>query len=102
MILATLLYGGKGAIAATANIAPKIVVEIYESFIRGDIEKARELQFRLLPLRLAFKLGTFPIVVKEAMNLANKPAGPAKNPVKVLSEETRKELKRILKVAGVL
>jgi len=97
LILATLLYGGKGAIAATANVVPKIVVGIYESFVKGDIEKARELQFRLLPLRLAFKLGTFPVVVKEAMRLINKPAGPAKSPIKPLSEESREKLKKILK-----
>lgn len=102
LILATLLYGGKGAIAATANIAPKMVVEIYESFVKGEIEKAREFQFRLLPLRLAFNLGTFPLVVKEAMNLVNQPAGPARDPVKALSEENRKKLKQILKDAGLL
>lgn len=102
LILATLLYGGKGAIAATANIVPKLVVEIYESFVKGDIEKARELQFRLLPLRLAFRLGTFPVVVKEAMRLINRPAGPAKTPVKPLSEESREKLKKILKEVGAL
>jgi len=30
------------------------------------------------PLRLAFKPGTFSVVVKEAINLINKTAGPAK------------------------
>ena len=97
LILATLVYGGKGAIAATANAVPKLVVGIYESFIRGDIEKARELQFKLLPLRLAFKLGTFPIVVKEAMNILGRPGGPAKSPVKHFPEESREKLKNILK-----
>jgi 4-hydroxy-tetrahydrodipicolinate synthase len=102
LILATLMYGGKGAIAATANIVPKLVVGIYESFVKGDIEKARELQFKLLPLRLAFKLGTFPVVVKEAMRLIRKPAGPAKSPVKPLSEESREKLKKILEDIGAL
>jgi 4-hydroxy-tetrahydrodipicolinate synthase len=97
LILATLVYGGKGAIAATANVVPRLVVDIYESFVNGDLERARELQFKLLPLRLAFKLGTFPMVVKEAMNLIGRPAGPAKSPVTSLSEESRKKLKDILK-----
>jgi len=102
LILATLLYGGKGAIAATANIVPELVVEIYESFVKGDIEKAKKLQFELLPLRSAFKLGTFPVVVKEAMNLINKPVGPAKRPVRALSEENRERLKKVLKDIGIL
>lgn len=98
LILATLLYGGKGAIAATANIVPKLVVEIYESFVKGDFERARELQFQLLPLRLAFKLGTFPVVVKEAMRLIDKPAGPAKSPITPLTEGNREKLKKVLNV----
>ena len=35
LILATLLYGGKGSIAATANVVPKTAVDIYEAFIAG-------------------------------------------------------------------
>jgi len=102
LILATLLYGGRGAVAATANVAPKLVVGIYESFIHGDLEKAKELQFKLLPLRLAFSLGTFPIVVKEAMNLIRKPSGPAKSPVSSLPEEKREKLKSLLEDLGLL
>ncbi|MEM2875932.1 MAG: 4-hydroxy-tetrahydrodipicolinate synthase [Candidatus Bathyarchaeia archaeon] len=97
LILATLLYGGKAAIAATANVAPKLVVDIYESFIKGDLKKAREAQFKLMPLRLAFSLGTFPVVIKEAMTMIGKPAGPAKSPVGAMSEENRSKLKAVLK-----
>ena len=102
LILATLLYGGRGAVAATANVAPRLVVGIYENFIRGDLERARELQFKLLPLRLAFSLGTFPVVVKEAMNLLGKPSGPARSPVSSLPEEKRKRLKLLLKDLDIL
>ena len=102
LILATLLYGGKGAVAATANVAPKLVVEIYESFMRGDLERARELQFKLLPLRLAFNLGTFPAVVKEAMNILKRPSGPARSPVSSLPEDKRQRLKSILKGIGLI
>ena len=102
LILATLLYGGKGAVAATANVAPKLVVGIYESFLRGDLERARELQFKLLPLRLAFNLGTFPAVVKEAMNILKRPSGPARSPVSSLPEDKRERLKSILKGIGLI
>ncbi|RLG94222.1 4-hydroxy-tetrahydrodipicolinate synthase [Candidatus Bathyarchaeota archaeon] len=102
LILATLLYGGKGAVAATANVAPKLVVGIYESFIQGDLERARKLQFKLLPLRLAFNLGTFPAVVKEAMNILKRPSGPARSPVSSLPEDKRERLKSILKGIGLI
>ena len=102
LILATLLYGGKGAVAATANVAPRLVVGIYENFIKGDLEKARELQFKILPLRLAFSLGTFPVVVKEAMNLMRKPSGPAKSPVSPLPEEKKRKLKLLLEELNLI
>jgi 4-hydroxy-tetrahydrodipicolinate synthase len=102
LILATLLYGGKGAIAATANVVPRLVADIYESFMKGDIKRAKELQFQLLPLRNAFGLGTFPVVVKEAMNLIGKSAGPTRSPVAGISEENREKLKGILRNLGVL
>jgi len=102
LILATLLYGGKGAVAATANVAPRLVVGIYENFIKGDLEKARELQFKILPLRLAFNLGTFPVVVKEAMNIMKKPSGPAKSPVSPLPEEKKRKLKLLLEELNLI
>ena len=75
LIYGTLCYGGKGAIAATANVAPKVIVEIYEAFKAGDMKRSLEAQFRLAPLRLAFDLGTFPVVIKEALNLIGIDAG---------------------------
>jgi len=102
LILATLLYGGKAAIAATANVAPKLVLEIYESFARGDLGRARHAQFRLLPLRLAFSLGTFPVVVKEALAIMGRPSGPAKSPVRGMSDEDREKLRSILEDLGLV
>jgi len=102
LILATLLYGGKGAVAATANVAPRLVVGIYESFIKGEIDKARELQFKLLKLRLTFTLGTFPVVMKEAMTLIGKPSGPAKSPVAPLPEDKKAKLKLLLEELSLL
>jgi len=102
LIFATLLSGGKGSIAATANVVPKLVVEIYEAFVNGDIEKARKAQFKLAPLRLAFNLGSFPIVVKEALNLIGINVGSARAPIKSLSEDKKETLKSVLKELGLL
>jgi len=62
MILATLVYGGTGCVASTANIVPGIVVEIYNRFLAGDLTGALDAQYRLAPIRIAFNLGTFPSV----------------------------------------
>lgn len=100
-IFAVMVSGGKGAVAATANIAPSMIVGIYNAVKSGDIEKARDLQYKLLPIRKAFSLGTFPIVIKEAMNMMGLPAGPARKPVQSLSTEKRQELMKVLINAGL-
>ena len=102
LIYGTLCYGGKGSIAATANVAPKILVEIYEAFKAGDMKRSLEAQFRLAPLRLAFDLGTFPVVIKEALNLIGIDAGVGVPPVGGIKPEAKEELKKILKEMGLL
>lgn len=101
-IFATLVSGGKGAVAATANVAPALLVGIYNAVKSGEIDKACELQYRLFPLRNAFGLGTFPVVVKEAMNMMGLPAGPAKKPIQCLSPDKKEQLKKVLVDMGLL
>lgn len=102
LIYAVLVSGGKGAIAATANAAPRLVVEIYEAFKAGDLERARQAQLRLAPLRLAFEMGTFPVVIKEALALMGICSARAKAPVGPLPAARREELRRVLVEMGVL
>jgi 4-hydroxy-tetrahydrodipicolinate synthase len=102
LILAGLLYGAKGAIAATANVVPALVVNIYECFKIGDLDEARRAQERLSSLRQAFSWGTFPVVIKEALNLMGMEAGPARAPVGPMSPEQRERLKQVLQDMGVI
>jgi 4-hydroxy-tetrahydrodipicolinate synthase len=101
LILASLTFGAKGAIPASSNIAPALCVGIYESFKKGDHQSAAEYQKRLTPVRMALSLGTGNGVVKEAMAVLGRPAGPNRKPVSPLSEEKRNQLKQILAQAGV-
>ena len=39
------------AVPATGNIAPHLLVEIYEKFVRGDVEGSKAAQLRLNPVR---------------------------------------------------
>jgi 4-hydroxy-tetrahydrodipicolinate synthase len=102
LILAGLLYGCAGAIAATANVVPRLVLEIYERFQAGDLAGAQQAQERLSPLRHAFGWGTFPVVVKEAANMIGLAAGPARGPVGPMSEEAQDRLAQVLRNLGVL
>lgn len=81
LILWTLLAGGSGAIAGTANVFPEIAVNIYRLWQTGKIEQAKTLQSKLRPLRDVMKLGNPNSVIKRAMNLLGYPVGPAREPV---------------------
>jgi len=96
LIYGALMYGARGAIAATANVAPRLVVEIYEAYIRGDFEQARNAQADLAPLRQAFNLGSFPVVIKDALQLMGMAVGPAREPIRPLDSAGRAELQNIL------
>lgn len=92
-----LVNGTKGAIASSANIAPKISVGIYNAFMNGDLKKAEELQNKLIPLRNAYALATFPGLIKEAVQLVGIDVGVALKPVGAISNENREKLTQVLK-----
>jgi len=102
LIYAALLSGAKGAIAATGNVCPALVAQIYDRFIAGDLEGAQHCQQELAPLRMAFSWGTFPVVIKEALDLMGMQAGPGRSPVGPLSAEQRQRLKGVLQGMGLL
>jgi len=102
LILSTLVYGGKGAITSTANIAPKVPVKIYEEYLKGNLKKALEAQYELAPLRLAFALGSFPVVMKEGLKMIGIDVGTTLKPVGEMTEDNRAKLKKVLQDMGVL
>ena len=102
LIHACLCHGGTGAIAACANVAPRLVVDIYEKYMAGDVAGSLEAQFTLAPLRLAFTLGSFPTVIKEALQFQGIDAGPCMGPVGTMTSEAKAELRRILVQLGVI
>lgn len=102
MILSTLVYGGTGCVASTANVVPRLVVEIYDKFMAGDIPGALEAQYKLAPLRTAWNLGSFPVATKDAVNLIGLQAGKPILPNTCCSEENLEKLREILQDLGEL
>jgi 4-hydroxy-tetrahydrodipicolinate synthase len=94
LILWTLLAGGRGAIAGTANVYPEIALAIYKLWQEGKIEEANQQQAKLRPLRDVMKLGNPNSVIKRAMNLLGYPVGPAREPVGVMNQKIDEELRK--------
>ncbi len=97
LIFSGLLHGAKGAIAATANVVPALVVKIYDLLQDGDLTGALAAQEDLAPLRGAFTWGTFPVVIKEALDLIGLEGGPSRAPVGPMSQPQRERLQNLLK-----
>ena len=102
LIYQALIFGARGAVPATANIAPHILVDIYESFMRGDQAAAKAAQLRLNPVRLSLNFGTPPGGVKAALALMGLSIGPSRAPISPLSPEKQEKMKAALKSAGLL
>lgn len=105
MVLDGLNLGAAGAVSACANVVPRAFVDLYDAFQAGDRERAARLQALVEPLRRAFSLGTFPSVIKEAMNLAGLDGGVCRRPVGPLPAPAREQLARViedLRAAGCL
>ncbi len=98
LIYWNLLAGGDGAIAATANAVPEVVMSIWNNFQSGNHEAARAAQEALRPLRDAFALGTMPVVLKTATQLLNVPVGPCRAPVQPLDAAALEKLQGLLAV----
>ena len=96
LILQGLRLGCAGAVAACANVIPELIVGVYEAHRRGDQALAERLQEQITPLRMAFSMGTFPVVIKEAMKMIGMPAGECRSPVGPLSAEEREKLRKIV------
>jgi len=64
--LALMLLGGQGIISVTANVAPRLMHEMCAAALAGDLKKAREFNFKLLPLHSKLFVEANPIPVKWA------------------------------------
>ncbi|MDR3561953.1 MAG: 4-hydroxy-tetrahydrodipicolinate synthase [Negativicutes bacterium] len=102
LIYGALCYGAAGSIAACANVAPRLCADIYDRYMAGDVKGSLEAQFKLAPLRIAFTIGTFPAVIKEALELIGIEAGPCKAPVYSMTAEEREKVRQVLIGMGLV
>ncbi len=66
--VALMLCGGAGNISVTANVAPRLMHELCVAALAGDIAKAMQIQFQLMPLHKNLFIEANPIPVKWAMS----------------------------------
>jgi 4-hydroxy-tetrahydrodipicolinate synthase len=101
LIYPALIFGAKGAVPATGNIAPHLLVDIYESFMKHDHAASLAAQQKLNPIRMSLTLGTAPGGVKAALQLLGLSIGPSRRPVAPLPPDKLEKMRAALRAGGL-
>lgn len=100
--LPILSVGGKGIISVSANIIPRDMHDLVATFMDGDVEMARKMQFDTNLINLAMFYETNPIPVKTAMRLLGTDTGEMRLPLVEMEEANEARLVEALKEYGLL
>ena len=103
LLLAALLVGVDAEISGAANVAPELMVELYESFRENDYERALKLQRKLNQLmRILYSAGlSYASSIKAALEMRGVKAGIPRKPLRPLSSEESSRLKDKLGALGL-
>lgn len=91
-LLPALSIGAVGGILALANIAPDFCLDIYKSFVQGNMDKARKVQLQAVELNTAVTRRWGVPALKAAMDHLGLYGGPVRKPLLPVNDEIKKEL----------
>jgi 4-hydroxy-tetrahydrodipicolinate synthase len=100
--VALMLCGGQGNISVTANVAPRLMHELCVAAMAGDVRRAMELQFRLMPVHKQLFVEANPIPVKWAMARLGLCGGTLRLPMTPLSAQYEPLVEAALRASGLL
>ena len=99
--LPILAIGGAGLISVVSNIAPKETKQVYEYMAAHDLDRANELEDKLLPLIDACFTEVNPIPVKYGCNVIGLEAGLPRPPLTELEDAHKKIMDDAIKSLGL-
>ena len=100
--LALMLLGAHGTISVTANVAPKLMHEMCAAALRGEVARAREINFQLLGLHRKLFVEANPIPVKWAVARMGKMKNVLRLPLTPLSSTAQPQVEAAMRQAGVI
>jgi len=100
--VALMLCGGQGNISVTANIAPRLMHELCMAAIAGDVKRAMDIQFKLLPVHKHLFVEANPIPVKWAMNRMGLCGPTLRLPMTELTPANAHMVEGALRAAGLI
>ncbi|MEO8857866.1 MAG: 4-hydroxy-tetrahydrodipicolinate synthase [Burkholderiaceae bacterium] len=100
--VALMLCGGQGNISVTANIAPRLMHELCVAAMAGDIRRAMEIQFKLMPVHKNLFVQANPIPLKWAMQRMELCGGALRLPMTRLDPEYEAVVEDALRASGLI
>ena len=100
------MRGGVGCISVTANVAAKLCSEFQDASLSKNnnnlMSKAKEINKKLMPLHKSLFIESNPSPVKYAASLLNLCSDEVRLPLVKLTDKTKKEVQKALKIADLL
>jgi 4-hydroxy-tetrahydrodipicolinate synthase len=100
-LLPSMVLGGSGTFCACAEVAPRLIRDLYAACAGGDYEKARPLQYKVGQL-LKVLMANYPATIKYAMELMGRPVGQTRLPLLPPTEEAKAKTRQDLQKLGIL
>lgn len=99
---ALILMGGKGNISVSANVVPKLMAQLCEAALAGDIAKTRSLHAQGQALHQKLFIETSPLPVKWALARMGKIPGGLRLPLTPLSAAGQIVIEQVLRDAQLI
>ena len=100
--VALMLCGGKGNVSVTANVAPRLMHDLCVAAMAGNVQKAMEIQFKLMPMHKNLFVEANPIPVKWAMAHMGLCGGTLRLPMTELSKSQQPVVEAALRASGLI
>ena len=96
LTLPMMALGARGVVSVAANVIPREVHDMTAAFLKGNVETARKIHFKILNLCKAMFIETNPIPVKTALKLMGKLNGELRMPLCEMQKDNEAKLKKVL------
>ncbi|PYC13237.1 dihydrodipicolinate synthase family protein [Pseudomonas mosselii] len=96
LALEAFVAGATGWCTAAANLIPELNLRLYQAVQNGELEQAKALFYRQLPLLDFILKGGLPATIKAGLEMTGLPVGEPRRPVFGLDAQGRDQLKALL------
>ena len=101
-VFPTLALGGVGTISVVANVAPADMAALCDAWFAGDVDEARRLHYKTLPLSKVLFIETNPVPVKEACAMMGLCRPDLRLPLTALAPANREQVRAALVDYGLV